>query len=361
MDDVKKILIFKLCCFGDAVFITPVIRALKEKYPLSEITYIHSPWIKDIMPYMKHIDKTIEFDAESGKNYINKFYNALKIIFRLRREKFDLVFLGHRTSLFGFILFLSGIKYRFGFKDTKFINYSAPFDEHISEPQRYLKILQKNNVKISGIKTELKRKKEQSDIRKKLGYSENDFIIGVFPFGGINPGTDMDIKRWKLEKYFNLIDEINKEFSKIKILLFEGIMKNELINPEYETDGYVKIKLSIDAISICNIFISGDTGPLHIAAAFDIPTLSIFGPSDPGLVAPVNVEGKEIHRFIWKKPVCSPCYTPSTAIDKKNKKYWNNKNFICFMGNVICLKEITVDEVFNVLKEMLKINGVEKK
>ena len=112
--------------------------------------------------------------------------------------------------------------------------------------------------------------------------------------------------------------------------------------------------INLDLISICKIFVSGDTGPLHIASAFGVNTISLFGPSDPRLVAPVtkNVDDSE-NIYIWKKPECSPCYTPETAIDMSNSKYWRGNKFICYMGEHVCMKSITVEEVFNAISKII--------
>ena len=117
----------------------------------------------------------------------------------------------------------------------------------------------------------------------------------------------------------------------------------------------IKIKeICPELISVCNYFISGDTGPLHIAAAFGVSTLSLFGPSDPRLVAPENSdESKAKHMYIWSHPECSPCYTPETAINKKHSMYWKGNNFICWTGTNECIKNISIEEVFNELKYML--------
>jgi len=347
MKNVKKILIFKLCCLGDVVFMTPAISSLKKNFPDASFTFVHSPWIKNIMNYVKEIDDTIEIDLYSKKNILFKLSDVIKLIFTLRRKKFDLVFLGHRNNMFGIILFLAGIRYRLGFKNTVFINKPAVFDDIIKESKRYLKILSENNLRINTENTHLEKPNNREEIKNSLNITGKNFVIGVFPFGGINPGTGMDIKRWGEEKYSKLILLIKKNHPDIQIVLFEGVRENEkLINKKEFGD--IKItKIDFGKISICDLFISGDTGPLHIAAAFDIPTLSIFGPSDPRLVAPFDYDNsKIIHKYIWTEPECSPCYTPATAIDKKNTKYWNRNSFICHTGDHKCIKDISVEYVY---------------
>ncbi|MCE1164259.1 MAG: hypothetical protein LWX07_02520, partial [Bacteroidetes bacterium] len=132
MIDVKKILVLKLCCFGDIVFITPAIKSLKLNYPEAEITLISSSWIKNLFPLVESADRLIVYDPPSeNESLFRRIKSALSLIRILRKEKFDLAFLGHRNNVFGVILFLSGIKERLGFSETKFMNVTAPFSHNL--------------------------------------------------------------------------------------------------------------------------------------------------------------------------------------------------------------------------------------
>lgn len=353
-EKIKKILIVKFCCFGDVVFLTPTIESLKVNFPDSHFTFLHGPWIRPMINYIEGINDSIEFDLKENSNFFIKGIRAVKLILLLRRKKFDLVFLGHRNSIFGIILFLSGIKYRFGFKGTKFINYSAVFDDKSREINRYLNVLKENGIETRSEKVRLIAKDRQEVIREFPKYDRENFIVGIFPFGGINPGTDMEIKRWGNENYFNLVKKISESYINIKIIIFEGREETEKL-PLYELPDEVSVEtINPDLISLCNIFISGDTGPLHIADAFGVNTISLFGPSDPRLVAPISEEKSIVKNvYIWKKPECSPCYTTETSIDRKNAKYWKGNKFICYTGEHNCMKGITVEEVFEAVSKLI--------
>ncbi|MBK8550801.1 MAG: hypothetical protein IPL53_06955 [Ignavibacteria bacterium] len=198
-DKIKKILVFKLCCLGDILMMTPTINALKQNFPDAEITLIASLWVKRITDYLKNIDSVITEDVFFEKSFLKKVTGVTKLIFKLRKSEFDLVFLGHRNSVFGLISRLSGIKYRLGFCQTKFINYCEPFDEKIHEVIRYLNVLKSIGIKPDIKPLELKLKYPLSETKKTYGIDEEKFVIGIFPFGGINPGTEMSIKRWDIK------------------------------------------------------------------------------------------------------------------------------------------------------------------
>jgi len=109
----------------------------------------------------------------------------------------------------------------------------------------------------------------------------------------------------------------------------------------------------MNKIMNCNYFISNDTGTMHIAAGFGVHTISIFGPTDPNILAPVSGFGVT-HKFIWNKTVCAPCYTPITAIEKHNKKYWDGNTFKCYMGDNRCMSELEVQRVYEEISEFIK-------
>ncbi len=350
---VKKILIMKFCCFGDLVFISPVVSSFKLNYPDSKITLICSPWVKDIAPYFNDIDEVIEYSLNERGNIIEKLLSFFKLVFLLRSKNFDTAFLGHRNNAFGYIAKLSGIKNIFGFKETKYVNCGASFNKNAYEPMRYLSVLEKQGLQTVK-KLQLKNRISKDVIKQNYGLNKK-FTIGLFPFGGINPGTDMVIKRWDIDKYILLYGRLQKSYPDFNIILIEGKEKSEKVNEETECR---KFSVDVDLISVCDVFVSGDTGPLHIASALNVNTVSIFGPSDPGLIAPRNeYTTGAVHEIIWKKIKCSPCYTPDTAIDRKSKP-WVGDKFVCYMKTHECIKSITVDEVIGKIENIIKLKNL---
>lgn len=351
--NVKKILIFKLCCFGDTVFMTPAIQSLKRAFPEAEIYYAYSKWVEPMMKYIPDIDGSILFENVYDTSVLNKISSALKFIKRIRSENFDMVLNGHRSNLLAFILSLCGIRYRLGFEGTKFLTHTAPFNDRIKEYLRYLNILDKNGIKYINTVPKL-IKPETDSLRSNNGILPDEKVIGIFPNAGNNPGTQMDIKKWELEKFFDLARLINARLPEIKIIIFEGKSLNEKFKLPSDISA-VKREIDNDLLACCSLFVSGDTGSLHIAAAFGVSTVSIFGPTDPILLAPVNPADPGIkHRFIWNKPLCAPCYTPLTAIKRNNHRYWKDNNFICHTGTNECMKSVMPLQVFDAIEALLE-------
>ena len=356
---VNKILLFRLCCIGDVAMLTPVITNLHHRFPDAEIVIAASKWIKNLLPYLPVIKRALVYDAPFEKGFIKRLTGTIKFIFSLRKEKFDMVITAHRSNIYGLILKLAGIRCRLGFEQTSFINYAVKYDEDSHFVDRHLNILTENGIEVNDWSLSLVSKTDNEKIVRQYGLTESKFIIGIFPFGGSNPGTEMNIKRWYYENYKELVYRFKDNTKGITVILMEGFLPGEKIDEEFNFNGTVKLKMTNELLSICKIFISGDTGPLYIAEGLGVSTLSIFGPSDAVKTAPKSTIPGTIHKFIWKKPYCSPCYTTNTAFDRNNQKYWNGNTFICNTGTHECIMDIAVDEVHTTLIEM--IEELEKK
>lgn len=334
------------------VFFTPVIENLRANYPDAKITLLAAKWLMPLVPYLKFIDEVIYYEGPYESSGIKKVLNTIKTILRLRAAKYDLAVLGHRNNFYGLFAMLSGIKIRLGFTGTKYLTHTVDFDKYTHTTDKNLSILEPLSIPLKNNGTSLQRIRTKEEVKKEQNIPSKKKITGIFPFGGVNPGTDMDIKRWDLEKFLSVINNAaigNKENT---IIVFEGRDENEKLPSVIKFPVNVLIKtIGIDLISVCDVFVCGDTGPLHIAAAFGIPTVALFGPSDADFVKPLSSDNTQ-HILIWKKPWCSPCYNPVTAAERDNPKYWQNGVFRCHTGTLECMKSITTDEVIASIKKI---------
>lgn len=347
-ENIKNILLVKLCCLGDIVFFTPVIENLRANFPEAKITLLCSSWLKNIAPYINNIDEIIFYEGPYEKSFFKKITSTISTILKLRKNKYDLTIVGHRNNFYGIFTALCGIKYRLGYAGTKHLTHVVDFnsEEHIVD--KNIALLNPLNLKITARETKLKLLKPVDDVRKENDIPSDKKILGIFPFGGVNPGTEMNIKRWDIKNFYEVIDSVRSEYF---IILFEGKEENEKISKDFLIKDNIILKtMSNDLLSVCDIFLAGDTGPLHIAAAMGVNTVALFGPSDADLLKPRG--DSAAHHLIWKKPYCSPCYTPVTASDRSNPKYWRNGAFICHTGTYICMKSITIEEVVSSVKQI---------
>lgn len=340
---IKNILIVKLGAIGDVIFSTPLIRAIKKKFQKSKISYLTTSWSKDIIECNPYLDEVLVFK------------NVFATILDLRKKKFDIAFILHRTIFSNLFIFFCNIPERIGFNyknNGLFLTKKVYFNLKKHEVDRYLDLALACDIKPEGINTEIEvpieSKEEGRKLLSKFNLKKDDLKIGILAGGGNNPGTFMPIKRLEEEKLSKIADRLIKKFNAKVIFVgdsedYEYAKKIILSMEDTPIDlvGKTTKKQLLGVLSELSLFIACDSGPLHIAASLGIPTVGIFGPSDPELVAPRG----EKHIYVWKAIKCSPCYNPVSV--------WERKDFsTCQTETFECMKLITSDDVLSAVEKL---------
>lgn len=360
----QKILFVKLCCIGDIVFTTPALRALRSAFPSAHLTFLAASWVKEIVRQLPSVDEIMLFDAPLWDGRIvKKTIATMGLVSRLRAARFDLLIVGHRNRFFPLLGYLAGIRTRIGFErgGGRLLTHAVSFRSEVYEARRYLDLLAPLGI---SWEDETPRLEISDDARRESvarlsaeGVEPGAMLVAVHAGGGENPGTRMTIKRWDLRRYVEVCTTLLEE-TPASILLIGGQGDKEL-NDEIVRSlpqqarrvrnlaGRVPLGSIPGLLGTCRLVVGGDTGPVHLAAAVGTPTLYLFGPSDPRLVAPhqPNV------RWLWHRVACSPCYTPETVLQKK---YFRGKEFICHTGTHECLEALTAREVAETIRSMLR-------
>ncbi|MEW6455501.1 MAG: lipopolysaccharide heptosyltransferase II [Acidobacteriota bacterium] len=322
---------------GDAVMSIPSIKSLKKNFSNDKIYIAADKWVAGIFEGVPYIEGILEF--ERGGRIKNIFSNAKY----LKKFKFDLGLLftnSFRTSL---EFFIAGISEIWGYRSdgrslllTKGIKKpKAPFSKH--HVYYYMDLLTKLNLEVDEPKLEMYLSEEDlrrtEEIFKLKGAEENTLKIGI------NPGAYYGkAKRWVTENYGILANLLQKKFdsmififgSKEEVPLSEEIAKSMDIKPVILA-GETSLRELISLISRMDLFITNDSGPMHIANAFRIPIIAIFGPTNPASTAPLH----QPYKVIRKELSCSPCKYRECPVDH------------------LCMKEISVWEVFKAAEELL--------
>jgi heptosyltransferase-2 len=244
---------------------------------------------------------------------------------------------------------LSGVRQIFHYRKDSiarrlFVRFRIPspvLQKHTLD--RYLSVLDKLNVPIV-------HKFPQIDDWK-FNLSENKFYLPARPIIGVNPGSIWNTKRWLPERYAKLITNLAYKY-KTRIVIVGG--KNELeLNKKIQslagTDNCINLTGTTDIVELMaiikkmDIFITNDSGPMHIAIVMNIPTIAIFGPTTKELgFFPYG----NFYKLIEAPLKCRPC-----ALHGARE---------CPRKHFLCMRLITIDMVFNAAVEMLSIKAGEQ-
>jgi len=333
----KKILIFNVNWLGDVLFSTATIRNIRRNYPDSFIACIIPSRCYPILKGNPHLDEIIIFDE---KDRHKGLFAQLNFIQFLKAKKFDTVFLLHRSFSRALICFLSGIPERFGYYTRKrgFIltkKIMAPDPNALHRIDYYLNIIEQAGLKVEDRFTEFFISEEDlkfvDDFLNKNNLAKNEFLVAI------NPGGNWLPKRWPKDYWAQLADRLISEFG-AKVII-TGSQK------DIEEALEIKTKMKAEPILACGIFnlkqlgalakrvdlfITADTGPLHIANAVGAKKIiALFGPTSPSITGPYP----EKNVIILHKDV--GCKVPCYVVDCKDNR---------------CMKAITPEEVIGQIK-----------
>lgn len=317
-NSVKKILVITLSNIGDVILTLPVFFVLKREFPGAEIHAMSGERSREILANDLRIKKIIIYDKKAS------FVKQLRLGLKLRSERYDLV-VDLRNTAYPLII---GAKYR-----TSVMHSS-------------LKPMHKKDVHLLGlarlgINTEnagfsLAMDKDSYSaagrILLRAGLSDSN------PYIVFAPGGRSHIKRWRAEGFADAADRLitNHNFQAV----FAGdaedaeisdkirsLMKNKSI----DLCGKTNITQLAAVISRASLLITNDSAALHVGSAFDIPTVAIFGPTDPLKYGPLSSK----RAVVRKKLECLPC---ESAVCEKD---------------IECMKSLDADEVYNAAKGLL--------
>ncbi|MEW6516870.1 MAG: lipopolysaccharide heptosyltransferase II [candidate division FCPU426 bacterium] len=360
----RRILVVKLCCLGDILFATPVVRALKARYPGARIGYLVTAYCRDLVAADPRVDDIIEFNAYDPGTLPAKLLRAWPVVRKLRQQRFDLAVVLHRSPLAGLMAAASAIPVRLGFDwqgEGFSLTHPVLFRPEAHEIDRNLDCLRPLGLEVRDTATELVPSPAadaaaETFLAQAGAGDQSRPLIAVFPAGGVNPGTVMVTKRWPVEGYREVCARLSRRFGARLVLVGsrdDAAVGDELAAglgpdaPLLRAEGKTTLMVLAALLRRCDLFIGGDSGPLHMAAAVGTPTVSLFGPTDPRLLAPRGAA----HRVLFKSPECAPCYNPLTIRQ--------GQAVACRQGNLVCLRSLTPEMVLEAAGELLAQKGFE--
>lgn len=312
---IKKILVIRLDRIGDMVMSTPIFRALKEKWPEDQITVLTNPVNRNIVINNPFIDHILVYDRENK----HKSMSDRLLFFRSIREgNFDLVidpYLDYELKT-SFLTRFIGKKFRLGFEFAgRGIFYNIRYQSNafpVSAEERHMVDYYLDLITCLGIEAKQRQpemflstdeKENAYKLLEKAGVNAESKIIGI------HPGGNYQSQRWSVKKFAAVSDHLITNYDAI-VVLFAGQAEKQLLSefrdyavktPPFLND--LGLREFMAVLSHCNLFLCNNSGPLHIATALNIPTVSTMGPTIPHHWWP---RGNN-HIVLRKDLDCSPC------------------------------------------------------
>ena len=336
LPNIRKILVIRNDGIGDLLNSTPAIALLRQNYADAEITVLAQPLNASILVGSPDVDRVLIFDRT---NEHRRLRDRLRFYRGLRHEQYDLAVAMRTASWCNFVAFLSGARYRLGRYQKRFKSFLTHTwrgrykKGEIHEIDRNFDLVGlicdgdgNRQLVLNLLANEIV---ETQRLLADWEITPNDFVVGIHP-----GGSSFD-KRWPEENYAQVADTLAQQYG-AKILILRGPDEAELernLQKVLQSKSIAYAPKSIRELAAlikrCDLFVCNDSGPMHIAAALDVRTVAIFGPTDHVAWKPLSEEATIIRRDM-------PCW-PCSA--HKCKIGWE------------CTKKLTVDTVWHRVEE----------
>jgi len=329
----KRLLIELPTWLGDAVMATPAIKALIKHFKDYEITIVGSRVSVELFSEFKEIKKRYIDNTKRSRFRLFSIYRFAK---NIGRHDIAITFRNSLPS--ALLLYFTRSKIRVGLKNglrNIFLNKSLKYQKEGHQVERYICMV-------------------EEFLNKKIKDDELSLNFPVFKFErptiGINPGAAYGTaKRWYSDRFAEVAKALSKDFD---IIIFGGpkeimvaleiekILRDSGIENFNNIAGRTTIGQLCSKIAGLALFITGDSGPMHIAAAYKVPTISIFGPTDPTDTS----QWKNPNNIIIKAEVeCAPCLKR-----------------VCPKDSHECMKSISVESVIEKARKSISDSNENK-
>ncbi|MDD5120245.1 MAG: lipopolysaccharide heptosyltransferase II [Candidatus Omnitrophica bacterium] len=329
----KHILIFNVNWLGDVLFSTATIRNIRRNYPDSYIACVIPSRCYPILKGNPYLDEVIIFDEKDRHKGVLAKMNFVNM---LKAKQFDTVFLLHRSFSRALICRLAGISERIGHvtKKRAFLltkKIVPPKKDSLHRIDYYLDIIEKAGLRVEDRYMDFIYDHADEETVEKF-FAKNSVLKGDFVVA-LNPGGNWLPKRWPKDYWAALGDKLISGLNAKVIITgssadvvlvnqIKGLMKK----PPLVASGAFNIKQLGALASKVDLFITADTGPLHIAASVRAKKIiAIFGPTAKEITGPYP----DNNAVVLQKDV--GCLIPCYKVSCKDNR---------------CMKAVTPEEVF---------------
>jgi heptosyltransferase II len=306
----------------------PAIRAIREIFPRAHLAVVARPWVADLYAREKAIDQVIVYTAQKGLRAKRNFAHLL------RAEHFECAILLQNAFDAAWMAWMAGIAERIGYRRdgrglllTRAIPVPEPGDIPRHERFYYLELLRRAGlmehlpptpfIRLDGIESA-----RESGARHLA-------TLGIQgPTIGISPGAAYgNAKRWLPERFAESaarVLSLGRALPRPTALVFGSASERDLcqqVTADLETAGVdvrnlagqTSLREFIDLAACCRLFLTNDSGAMHVASALGVPTVAVFGATDDTTTGPTG----PLASVIRAHAECSPCLLRECPIDHR--------------------------------------------
>ena len=336
-----RILIVKTSSLGDVINTLPLASAIKKAEPNVTIDWVVNEEYMEIVRLSPHVRKAIGFDRKSLTWWrpISTIRNFSNFKQKLVTREYDIVLDLQGLVKSAIITKVATAPVKAGFSSPREKMATKAYNLLIDVTDEATHAIEKNLAVLKALSIP-----PQSDFACDINIPP-EVVKSAWaklpdePYIVVNPNSRWDSKRWPLERFSAIIKEVAKLYGLRSVIIGSSNEKErgkalaELSGSSaFDLTGELGLSALASAIQNSSGIITNDSGPMHLAAALDVPVTAIFGPTDPAAVGPFG----EKHRVARTKADCSPCRKRECNIAPS------------------CMESVTVEEVLNVFAKTLE-------
>lgn len=332
-----KIVVYVPNWIGDSILALPAVESLNINYPEAEIWIAAQGWVKDIFANISFIKGIIPLPDRKNFKDLRKTANVLM------SYNFEAGLLLTNSFVSALLFFMAKIPQRWGYgSDARQILLTKKIRRQNRSGSQHQVYYYLNLISGLGLKTVTPHlalaltEAEKTKTEEFLDSFGVDLKRLLFI---LNPGAFYgSAKRWPVEKYIELAKLLQQNYSP-EILIIGSAQEVELaqvIAASLEKKpvilaGKTSLRQLVGVLSRAALCVTNDSGPMHMANALKVPTVALFGPTDPEVTAPFQ----EPSVYLKKDVACWPCAYRECPFDHR------------------CMLDISSEEVFNACKKLL--------
>lgn len=337
----NKILIRGTNWIGDAVMTLPAVASVREAYPHAHLSILAKLPVADIYRLFSAADEIIPYEKK-----FDTPLGVFRLAHALRSKKFDAAILLQNAVEAAIIALAAGIRVRAGYNsDGRGFSLTHPIRRteaifNVHQIDYYLEMVKAlgcaNVDRAMHLETHISSATARGVLEQYLPDNNSRSIIGIAPGATYGPA-----KRWLADRFSAAGDRLGKDLN-AQVVLFGGKddwETAEQVRKQAKTDminlaGLTSLEETIYLIAQSSLFLSNDSGLMHVAGALNIPTVAVFGSTNPLTTSPAG----EKTILVRKEVSCSPCLKKTCPTDFR------------------CMTLITVEDVVGAAKFLLNIS-----